>query len=302
MYPDTIRPLVIDGQLHDMGPRAVQRTNDRAHQIDVMSEIVLASMDAVGVDIAVLHPGDDEWAGEMVKNFPDRFAIVPMLDQTAADPARTVQTMCARDGVVGVRFVIGYPPTGEGLAFLHNGTWQPFLAECEKLGVPAFVFISGFLPELEPVLQSHPDLTVIIDHLGIRQPPTDVPDDPPFSTLPHLLRLAEYPNAYVKVCGLPALSAQSFPYADTWPVLEQLLTSFGSERLFWASDISRFQGRMGWHGTFEAALSPYVGKHTYAQSLQYISSHPRLSDHDKAAILGGTLGGLLGVKGAVAGE
>ena len=42
------------------------------------------------------------------------------------------------------------------------------------------------------------------------------------------------------------LSKEPYPFADVWVPIRSVLDAFGAERVMWASDISRFAGRIGW--------------------------------------------------------
>ena len=285
--------FVIDGQLHEIGKRMSAEIEDIGLRHRILGEVALATMDAAGVDAALLH-ADPSWARELMDEFPDRFKSVPMVHPSAGDPEKQVETAFREPGVVGVRAVIAYPPvTGDGIRMLEEGAWDPIFATCERLGRPVFAFVSGSLPLMRPTLDKFPDLTVVIDHIGIRQPPMDIREEPALRGLPDLLSLAEYPNVYVKLCGLPALSDEPYPFTDMWPALTQIVAAYRAERVFWGSDISRFRGRIGWDHLVENALGDYPGKHTYAESLGFIRDNPELDQSQKALLLGGTLQRLL---------
>jgi hypothetical protein len=115
----------------------------------------------------------------------------------------------------------------------------------------------------------------------------------PFRFFSDFLRLARYRNVNVKLCGVPALSLTPYPYDDVWPHVRELVDQFGAERLMWASDIGRFQGRIGWPNVaVELADSP--GKHTYGEALGYIRRTDALTLGEKELVLGGTACALLG--------
>jgi hypothetical protein len=152
----------------------------------------------------------------------------------------------------------------------------------------------GNLAAPDEVAGRYPDLTLVVDHFGMLQPPATERDSPPFRTLPELLALARHPNVAVKFCGAPALSQQAYPYADVWPELEQVLEAFGPDRLLWASDISRFWGRIGFDTRIPNGEEEYDGKHTYGEALHYLRDTDRLSRSDKEWLLGGTVQKLLG--------
>ena len=83
-------------------------------------------------------------------------------------------------------------------------------------------------------LQAADEAVVVVDDLLDRQPG----DRGRIS--PKLLDLARFANVHVKLCGLPALSKEAFPYRDAWPALRAITDAFGADRLMWASDTTRF--------------------------------------------------------------
>src|SRR5262245_36590442 len=99
-----------------------------------MIEIVLGWMDAVGVDITILHPIDPGFGPWAVSRVPERFRSVTSLfepDGAAVDAASEVA------GVVGVRVFLSskrIDPDGQQLARLERGEYEPVLAACEKHG------------------------------------------------------------------------------------------------------------------------------------------------------------------------
>jgi predicted TIM-barrel fold metal-dependent hydrolase len=192
-------------------------------------------------------------------------------------------------GIAGLRVLLGWPLDGSEVKRLEAGDWDPVFAACERHQVPTFLFVTGWLPQAVGIAERYPRLPLIIDHLGLRQPPLDEPDDPPFDRLPQLLDLARFANVNVKLCGLPALSKERFPYSDVAPALRAIVDAFGADRLMWASDTTRFAGRIG-IGRFEnpRTLQDYPGKHRYAESLMFIRESGVLTAAEKEAILGGT--------------
>jgi L-fuconolactonase len=290
--------MIIDGQLHEPGPHLEwPKDTDPETQHALLTEIVLAWMDSAGVDKALLQ-SSVEWGSYASQKFPDKFAFVPgffaMDGGMPGDFGAEVKRLTDIPGVKGLRLIVGYPLTGENATLFEQGAFDPLLDECEKQRVPLFVFATRWLPLLAPAIEAHPELTLIVDHLGLPQPPMDEREDPPWRSLDALLELAQYPNVAVKVCGAAALSEEGRPFNDVWPYLNRIIEAFGAERLMWASDQSRFLGRIGFGMTLPNAVVPYPGKHTYAESVDLFRDASHLSDADKAMILGGTLQRLLG--------
>ena len=151
------------------------------------------------------------------------------------------------------------------------------------------MFISGHLDRVGPLAARYPKLTLVVDHLGLAQPPLEAPDSPPFARLPGLLELAAHPNVAVKLCGAPSLSLEPYPFEDVWAPVREIVDAFGADRLMWASDISRFQGRVGWALRVPGADGHYTGKHTYAESLALFRDTGLLSQNEREQVLGGTV-------------
>lgn len=282
-------PAVVDGQLHELGPRSEVPVDDVAIRRRIMLETTLSTMDAVGVDAAILHPVDDGVADLAVAEFPDRFGVVRVLDPETPDIEGLVQQTRSTPGNVGIRIVASFPPPKPELTRLLEGGYDPMLAAAEHTGLPVFLFVSGDLPVIRPIAEKYPDLQLVVDHLGIKQPPLDPRDTPPFATLPELVDLARLPNVAVKLCGVPALSRTGPPFSDTWPFVHEILGAFGVDRVFWASDIPRFQGRITWDMKIENAWTAYEGEHTYADSLSFIWDTDQITDDEKRGLLGRTI-------------
>jgi L-fuconolactonase len=290
---------VVDAQLHELGPR-LDWPDDTPVRHDVLSEILFAWMDAVGVDAVVIHPHDPEYGQKMIEAYPDKFAgVFGPGDLDAPNLDANIQRLRERPGTIGVRASFGKllsDLTGEiAEAKFRAGTYDRLFAACEEQQMPLFCAAFGRCDLVDEVARRHPDLTLIVDHLGMAQPPFHPRDTPPWAKLGELLALASHPNVAVKVCGAPVLSDAGYPFADNNKYLRQMIDAFGAERLFWASDIGRFHGRLGWeNGSAPIGQAPYPGKHSYAESLFSIRESSELTQNEKELLLGGTVQQLLG--------
>jgi len=85
------------------------------------------------------------------------------------------------------------------------------------------------MPDLVPVIEPLPELTVVIDHMA--DCPPDRPDE-----LQKLLALARFPNVFVKTSHCWSLSKQPYPYPDAQEQVKRLYDVFGPQRLMWATD------------------------------------------------------------------
>jgi len=246
-----------------------------------------SAMDAVGIDAAVIalppnyrvmteagfHRYDSSYGQQAALSHPGRFAYVAHYDHRDPEIETLVAGTRTHPGGLGTRVVIR--STAEWHAF-ERGDCRPLFAAAEKHQVPLMLFVSGRVSEAGAVARAHPGLQLIVDHLGLKQPPRMTPDPEPFQHLPELLALARCPNVAVKITGAPALSRERYPFADLWPHLLRILDAFGPERVLWGSDITRVSSL-----------------YNYAESLGYLLYADELSETDKALILGGTLRRLL---------
>jgi predicted TIM-barrel fold metal-dependent hydrolase len=76
------------------------------------------------------------------------------------------------------------------------------------------------------------EVKVVIDHMAF----LDAKEAPPYPTFSNLLRLAKYPNVFVKVSNLVLCSHEPYPHQEVFPFIHMLLEAFRPERLMWASD------------------------------------------------------------------
>jgi L-fuconolactonase len=290
---------VIDSQFHGIGPNFEWPESEEL-RCNVMAELGLGWMEAVGVDAAVLFPIEAmAWTDLAIKSFPERFSqVIRITEPAAPDVAEVVLEARRQPNVVAVRAMLGKQIAdltgGRGIGWLKSGALEPMWETCETHGIPVFMFVQGILPLIEDVAKEHPSLSLIIDHFGIQQPPMVGRDTPPWVTLPELLSLGKYENVAVKMCGAPVLSDEEYPFNDTWGPVHQIVDAFGAERVMWASDISRFNGRIGWENLYPQGHENYPGKHTYAESLHMIRDTPELSPAEKEMILGGSARRVLG--------
>ena len=76
----------------------------------------------------------------------------------------------------------------------------------------------------------------------------------------------------VKISGACTLSREPFPYKDIWDLLGRAFDAFGFDRCMWGTDWTRA-----------------VGMLTYEQGVEAFRVTDRLSESERAALMGGTL-------------
>jgi predicted TIM-barrel fold metal-dependent hydrolase len=113
---------------------------------------------------------------------------------------------------------------------------------------------------------------VVIDHLGLQQPFEPTPPAQPFAELPAVLGLAKCDNVAIKISGACTLSHEPFPYRDIREPLFRIFDAFGFDRCMWGTDWTRA-----------------VALLTYKEGVEAFRVMDRLTDSERAALMGGTL-------------
>jgi predicted TIM-barrel fold metal-dependent hydrolase len=249
-----------------------------AEEEPVTYDDMAAAMTSVGVSAAVLvatsHYGwDNSYSFAAVQAHPGRFAVIARVNPAAPDVADQVQALAGRPGAVGVRILV---MNDEHHAQVDSGFFTPLLRAAAQAGLALSIFPPGHLADVGTIARAHPELPILVDHLGMAQPPLLTPDDPPLRRLPELLALAAHANVAVKITAAPVLSEKPFPYTDLWGPLHELLGRFGPERCAWGTDWQRVR-----------ALVPYE------QGVRWITDTDELSAGEKQLVLGASLRRLL---------
>ena len=241
---------------------------------EVTGDQMVAAMDAVGVDGAILvspfslYRYDASYALEVWAKHPDRFALVKPVDPSDPAVAETIAEWAATPGTVGVRIMLNRDvspdPADPGI--------NRVLAAAARHALPVNLLAWGRLDQARELAARNPDTQLVIDHLGLQQPFEPPPPAQPFADLPTVLSLATRPNIAIKITGAGTLAHEPFPYRDIWDPLGRIFDAFGLDRCLWGTDWTRA-----------------VALLTYEQGVEAFRVTDRLSDSDRAALMGGTL-------------
>ena len=240
---------------------------------EVTGDDMVAAMDAVGVDGAILispftiYGYDASYALEVYAQHPTKFGLVRPFDPNSDTIDADVEEWTSTPGVVGCRIML----TNNDYEADHPGL-NAILAAGGRAGVPVNIMASGELPLLRQLAQQNPDTQIIIDHLGIAQPSDPPPPDEPFADLPNVLSCAELDNVAIKISGAGTLSHAGFPYPDIWAPVHRIFDAFGLDRCLWGTDWTRA-----------------VNLLTYEQGVEAFRLTDTLSDSDREILMGGTL-------------
>jgi L-fuconolactonase len=241
---------------------------------EVTGDDMVAAMDAVRVDGALLvspftmYGYDASYAIQVRKAHPGRFGLIKPVDPTDPAVAETIADWAAIPGTVGVRIMmnrgLSTDPADPGL--------NRVLAAAARHSLPVNLMCTGRLDQAGQLAARNPDTSLVVDHLGLPQPHEPPAPPEPWAALPQLLALAAHPNVAVKISGACTLSHEPFPYKDIWDPLCRIFDAFGFSRCMWGTDWTRA-----------------VALLTYEQGVEAFRVTDRLSDSDRATLMGGAL-------------
>ena len=195
-------------------------------------------MDRAGVARAIIVPpspvGDSNLTAlEAVEQFPGRYAIMGRFDPSAPNARERLPGWLSQRGMLGIRMTFHKPKWSP---WLDNSAIDWFWADCERLGIPLMVLLPGRLDVVDRIATRHPDLRILLDHMGRM---SALRDDACFADLDVMLNLARHPNVSVKASSAPCYSTQPYPYSNLEPYLRRIFDRFGPRRTMWGSDFTR---------------------------------------------------------------
>jgi len=241
---------------------------------EVTGDQMVAAMDAVGVDGAVLvspfsmYRYDASYALEVFAAHPSRFRLVKPVDPTDPAVVDTIADWASTNGTVGIRIFLRDAVSTDPADPAINRV----LATAAQHSLPVNVACTGRLDQARQLAARNPNTRMVIDHLGLPQPHEPPPPAEPFADLPKLLAMAAHDNVAVKISGACTLSHEPFPYKDIWDPLVRIFDAFGFDRCMWGTDWTRA-----------------VGLLTYKQGVDAFRITDRLSASDRATLMGETL-------------
>lgn len=273
---------IIDAQLHAYERDRPERPWHKAltGPPEATGEETVDILDKAGVDGAILvsaftmYRYDASYAVAVRNRYPDRFALVRPVDPANPTVADVISEWKHTPGAVAVRMLL----VRSGLATdAADPGLNRVLAEAARWSLPVNLHIAGRLDQGIELIRRHPNTQIIVDHLGLVQP--HVPPKPaqPWAELAKVLTLADLPHVAIKITGACTLSHEAFPYNDIWDPVCRMIDAFGIDRCLWGTDWTRA-----------------VEFLTYAQGVDAFRITNRISDSDKAKLMGGTAARLYG--------
>ena len=267
--------LTIDSQVHSYERNRPERPWNATLEgpVEVTGDDMVAAMDAVGVDGALLvspfsmYRYDASYALEVYAKHPGRFGLIKPFDPQSKAIADEIAEWAGTPGVVGGRVMLA---TQEFQA--DDPGLNQILAAGAQAGIPVNIMASGKLPLLRELARRNPETRVVIDHVGLAQPFVPPAPPEPFADLANVISLAELDNVAIKISGACTLAHQPFPYPDIWEPLRKVFDAFGFDRCLWGTDWTRA-----------------VRLLTYEQGVEAFRVTDQLSDSERSALMGGSL-------------
>jgi L-fuconolactonase len=219
-------------------------------------EVLLDEMARSGVDKAALIQFrgvfDNSYLIESMRRFPGRFSVVVVVDTDRPGAPNRLEAW-VEQGAEGVRLSPTVRSPGRSpLAIWRKAADLGIVVSC--LGT-----VEEFAsPQFEGIIKEFSTLNIVIEHLGGvgayfgpgRQDRTVA-----YDTYRKVLKLAQYPNTYMKVPGLgefchrPMPFLQPMPFTEIPPLIEMAIDAFGAQRLMWGSDFPPSAAREGYGNT-----------------------------------------------------
>src|SRR6202043_1530212 len=171
-------------------------------------------------------------------------------------------------GTVGIRIMmrdnVSTDPADPGI--------NRVLAAAARHSLAVNLLCWGRLEQAGQLAARNPNTQLVVDHLGFQQPFDPPPPAPPRADLPEGRGLAAHDNGAIKISGACTLSHETFPYRDIWDPLGRIFDAFGFGRCMWGTDWTRA-----------------IAFLTYEQGVEAFRVTDRLSDSDRAVLMGETL-------------
>jgi len=170
--PQAARRRIIDAQVHLWKAN----TPDRPWPPNTVPQLpepfgydkLIPMMNEAGVERVVIVPpsweGDRiDYAMEAHAKYPTRFGIMGRIPLADPRSAALLPKWKEQPGMLGIRVSFN----SEQMAWLGNGTADWFWPAAEKAGIPVMFLAPGNLPTFARIAERHPQLRLIVDHMGL---------------------------------------------------------------------------------------------------------------------------------------
>ena len=233
---------------------------------------MVAAMDAVGVDGAIfvnsfsMYRYDSSYALEVHNAHPGKFGLVKPVDPDDPAVADVIADWKATPDTGGLRIMLSPAPERP----IDDPGYDLILREAVRHSFPVNLLCWGDIDRGVALIDRHPDVRFVLDHLGILQPRTPPAPEAPWTDLPKVLELAGRENVVIKVSGACTLSREPYPFPDIWDPLAQIFDAWGMDRCLWGTD---------WTRAFAVV--------NYEQAVEPFRLTDRITDSERETLMGG---------------
>jgi predicted TIM-barrel fold metal-dependent hydrolase len=201
-------------------------------------ERLVPMMDEAGVDRVVVvppsWPGDrNDYGLEAAQRYPNRFHVMGRIPLQNPQSAALLPKWKEQPGMLGVRVIFNNETT---IPWLTDGTADWFWSAAEKAQVPVMFFAPGQVSKFAAIAERHPQLTLIVDHMGLTA--AMAKDNSVPAAIDQAVALAKYPNVSAKLSGSPGVSMEAYPFRDVAVHLHRVFDAYGPQRSYWGTDMT----------------------------------------------------------------
>ena len=272
---------IIDSQVHVYAANTPERPWDTTPNWPdhVDGDEMVAAMDTVGVDGAIfvnsfsMYRYDSSYAVEVHKAHPGRFGLVKPVDPGDPAVADVIADWKKTSGTVGLRIMLTHKPERP----IDDPGYDLILREAVRHNLPVNLLCWGKLDKGTALIDRHPNVQFVLDHLGLLQPRTPPAPPEPWSELPKVLNLATRPNVVIKISGACTLSKEPYPFPDIWEPLARIFDAWRMDRCLWGTD---------WTRAFAVV--------NYEEAVEPFKLTERLSESDREKLMGGACAHIYG--------
>lgn len=268
---------VVDAQVHVWGEDSPERPWDSSVAIaphgppGMPASTVLAAMSNAKVNAGLIIPvsfeGNRNDLGiAACERWPHQFGMLGRFDFSDPGAATSILEHMGRSGFLGVRMTFNR----DAETWLRDGTLDWFWPFAERENVPIALFPKGDLGILLEIANRHPGLKITIDHLATSEPQNG------YDTLDRIRELEPLgaaENISVKATALPISFPTTYSPELVRTVIDLVLDWFGTGRVFWGSDYTRYHDGLDYGHTVQ----------------QFRDGIAHLAPASQRAIMGGSL-------------
>jgi L-fuconolactonase len=173
---------------------------------------------------------ETRWLLSLARAHPFIAGVVGWVDLQSPGVSADLDALADERALVGIRHIVQAEPDG----FMGRPAFHRGLAVLEARDIPYDLLVyARQLPAALDLVDAHPDLRVLLDHLG----KPDIRGGGYAAWRPDFDRLAERPNVWCKLSGLVTEADwRAWTPARLRPYLDAAFEVFGSGRLMIGSD------------------------------------------------------------------